>query len=436
MSTPGFTAENSLYKGTASYYTVAAVAQAQVEILQEFSSSASAEKRAPGLSLPVSRFRGGTSCDAVCHLDDTGACVRDCTSCPPGRLPDGCVDFTEVCPPSACCPPGQDACYAAHKAQFCCPPGLTCCHPETNLCCREQCCFDHCCGANENCCTLPGAPVGCCPADQVCTFQGCCNPAQACGTLCCPGMQICCGGVCKDKNTDPINCGGCGIVCPAPPNSSPVCANGTCDFACNSGFNRCGSGCCPMQQACCAGTCCPPGQSCCGGVCKDTNSDPNNCGISCKVCPPGPANSTPICANGTCDFVCNSGYSRCGNICTLLGTNQNCSTCNDVCRGGRICVGRRCVCPPNRDDCGAAGCCPVGQRCRGGRCGPQPPDCHLLHQGDSCAPPPGCRVCVPCGLSCNDNGPLSLCCRSNDGSFGSCCDPENHVCRNGVCAPR
>jgi hypothetical protein len=364
MSTPRFTAENSLYKGTASYYTVAAVAQAQVEILQEFSSSASAEKRAPGLSLPVSRFRGGTSCDAVCHLDDTGACVRDCTSCPPGRLPDGCVDFTEVCPPSACCPPGQDACYAAHKAQFCCPPELTCCHPETNLCCREQCCFDHCCGANENCCTLPGAPVGCCPADQVCTFQGCCNPAQACGTLCCPRMQICCGGVCKDKNTDPINCGGCGIVCPAPPNSSPVCAN------------------------------------------------------------------------GTCDFVCNSGYSRCGNICTLLGTNQNCSTCNDVCRGGRICLGRRCVCPPNRDDCGAAGCCPVGQRCRGGRCGPQPPDCHLLHQGDSCAPPPGCRVCVPCGLSCNDNGPLSLCCRSNDGSFGSCCDPENHVCRNGVCAPR
>jgi len=155
MSTPGFTAENSLYKGTAYYYTVAAVAQAQVEILQEFSSPAPPEIGAPGFPLPASRFRGGTSCDPVCHLDDTGACVRDCVSCP-GGVPDGCQDFTKPCPSSACCPPGQDGCYAAHKAQFCCPPGLTCCHPETNLCCREQCCFDHCCGANENCCTLPG----------------------------------------------------------------------------------------------------------------------------------------------------------------------------------------------------------------------------------------------------------------------------------------
>jgi len=399
MSSPRFTAENSLYKTTGHYCTATAPPQARLAIPQEF---------LPLGSLGIRPTPAFVSC-FPCHLDETGACVQDCTRCLPGHV-DGCQDFTQACAPSECCPPGRDACFAAHKPQFCCPPGLSCCHPETNLCCREQCCFDHCCAATENCCTLPGAPVGCCPAGQDCTFEGCCPIGQGCNNHCCAPGQTCCNGVCTTVGTN-LNCRGCGDVC-------------------------------------------PPGTTCCNGVCVNTNTDSNNCGRCGRPCPPGPLNSSPVCINGNCDFTCNPGFGKCGGaccpnvccngvccptgrgccngVCTLLGTNQNCRRCNDTCIGGRTCVSGRCTCPPMRVDCGTAGCCPVGQMCVNGNCVPPPPDCHRLHRGDSCAPPPGCRVCIPCGLSCNDNGPLSQCCVSNDGLFGHCCAP-GQGCDDGYC---
>jgi hypothetical protein len=440
MSTPGFTAENSLSKGSGHYYAAAAFAQAPVAILQEISLPVSQGMRVPGISLPVSRFPGGTSCDPVCHLDETGTCVRDCTSCPPNRLPDGCQDFTKPCPSSACCPPGQEGCYVK-GGQFCCPPGVPCCHPETHLCCPEQCCFDHCCGATENCCTLPGAPVGCCPADQACTFEGCCNPAQVCGNGCCLVGQLCCAGVCKDKNTDPMNCGGCGNVC----TGGKTCVGGTC--VCPAGLSDCAGVCttlgtnlncracgdaCTGGKACAGGTCaCPAGLSDCAGVCTTlgTNQNCRACGDACI--------GGKTCVGGTC--VCPAGLSDCFGVCTILGTNLNCRACGDACTGGRSCVGRQCVCPPGLFDCDGKACCIRGQQmCQGGKCGPQPRDCHLLHQGDSCAPPPGCKVCLPCGLSCfkNTRGEDMLCCVDNMGIVAHCCDPDVEKCDDGYCVPR
>jgi hypothetical protein len=335
------------YKGSGHYYTAAALAQAPLAILEEFSLPVSPEVRVPGFPLPLSRFPGGTSCDSVCHLDETGACVRDCTRCP-GGVPDGCVDFTRPCPSSACCPPGQEGCYVK-GGQFCCPPGVPCCHPETHLCCPEQCCFDHCCGATENCCTLPGAPVGCCPADQACTFQGCCPQQNVpCGDQCCalalPGSDpACCNGRCTDKKTDPNNCGGCGKTCPAPAHAAPICENSQCDFVCNdAGW--------PTK---CGGVCCPVGQSCCSGKCTDTMKDLKNCGVCGMDCYlHAPANSTPTCVSGNCGFVCNDKFSKCqnrfccatkGQRCTATGC---CNICGDnCCQSGQICCNGNC-CPP------------------------------------------------------------------------------------------
>src|SRR5262245_13959493 len=113
MSNPRFTAESSLYRASGHYYGATALAHTQAAILQEFSW--------PG-SLGIGPTPAFVSCDPFCHLDETGACVRDCTRCP-GGVPDGCVEFTKPCPPSACCPPGQDACYVGGKSAFCCPPG-------------------------------------------------------------------------------------------------------------------------------------------------------------------------------------------------------------------------------------------------------------------------------------------------------------------------
>src|SRR5262249_21860026 len=122
MSVLGFTAEHSLYKSTRHYHTSAGLAQAAGMAFEGSFSPISPGGRLPGFPLPsLSR-----SC-TPCYLDPTGACVQDCTTCVPGQI-DGCQDSTRPCPPSACCPPGQDPCPTA---RLCCPAGT--------------CCFDHCC---------------------------------------------------------------------------------------------------------------------------------------------------------------------------------------------------------------------------------------------------------------------------------------------------
>jgi len=54
-----------------------------------------------------------------------------------------------------------------------------------------------------------------CPPDQVCTNGMCAS---------CPSGLTDCGGVCKNTNTDPNNCGSCNNVCPP----TYVCSGGMC----------------------------------------------------------------------------------------------------------------------------------------------------------------------------------------------------------------
>lgn len=96
MPLAGFTAEASLYQTSRHYRTVGTLEQNDGVSLQQFAA-------------PVSGFPGFHHC-GPCYRDSTGACVRDCISCPPGQLPDGCDEYTVGCAPSACpqpiCPPG------------------------------------------------------------------------------------------------------------------------------------------------------------------------------------------------------------------------------------------------------------------------------------------------------------------------------------------
>jgi hypothetical protein len=164
MSIPRFTAEISLSKASGHYYTHVALTQVDGVMLQEFFSQVTPRVRRPGF----------VSCDPMCHLDETGACVRDCTECPPGRLPDGCQDFTVPCPSGACCAPGQYVCGSS-----CCPSGMACCN---NVCTDISTDLTN-CGMCGNVCPQPVNSNATC-SNGTCGFV--CFPGyRQCGNSCC-----------------------------------------------------------------------------------------------------------------------------------------------------------------------------------------------------------------------------------------------------------
>ncbi len=71
-----------------------------------------------------------------------------------------------------------------------------------------------------------------------------------------------------DRNSDPNNCGGCGVKCGA----GEICEGGACKLSCGGGTLQCGN------------------------RCVDQNSDPNNCGGCGGVCDA----AKPNCRNGGC----------------------------------------------------------------------------------------------------------------------------------------
>jgi len=119
--------------------------------------------------------------------------------------------------------------------------------------------------------------------------------------------------------TPPIPCGNITCVC----NWEVCCGPGRCCLVRMPGGQ-------PTGNRCCGGICCRK-ELCCGnGVCNpDQSNDPINCGACGRVCP-----RDSVCRNGRCE-VCQTGATRCGNVCVDLQTDlNNCGFC-----------GRRCVSP-------------------------------------------------------------------------------------------
>jgi hypothetical protein len=77
-----------------------------------------------------------------------------------------------------------------------------------------------------------------CAGTQVCN-QGSCTTG-GCGSL------TDCNGSCVDTSTAVSDCGSCGHACVAPAGATPSCGAGSCSFACNPGYQSCGTGCCPI----------------------------------------------------------------------------------------------------------------------------------------------------------------------------------------------
>jgi hypothetical protein len=114
-----------------------------------------------------------------------------------------------------------------------------------------RCICDVTCQSGEACRRISGPDV------DVCS----CNGGNACGA-----NQTCCQSPagCRNLQTDPASCGGCGRSCP----SGFFCSTGQCqcgaDLECNAGA----PGTCAAGQCVCNGITCPTGQRCQpGGTC-------------------------------------------------------------------------------------------------------------------------------------------------------------------------
>ncbi|MSP59574.1 MAG: hypothetical protein EXR72_04390 [Myxococcales bacterium] len=370
----------------------------------------------------------------------TGTCVP----CLPGRdncsagnycaAQNGSYACVPGCKITAECPGAKPGCCnhtcvdLASDAKSCGMCGAAC--VGVKLCCDAACTdvtsdAKHCGGCGMACGMPPNAKVSC--QQSACKLTGCtmpfadCNndPADGCEANLSNDAANCtgCGNACDAPNgisecnngcklkgcyagfadcnnnpvdgceaaitKDPVNCGKCGQVCPAPPNASAACNGGVCSVgACKMGFGDCDNN---IQNGCEApldadlkncGAC---GQACMiangagqcqGGMCgiaacmmpfadcnnlpadgceTDRSQNPLHCGACGKVCP-AVANGTPGCKASVCGVgTCNMGYDNCDanavNGCeiNLLNDAKNCGVCGKVC-------------PMNKPTCGNGTC--------------------------------------------------------------------------------
>jgi hypothetical protein len=125
-----------------------------------------------------------------------------------------------------------------------------------------------------------------------------------------------CNGACVDTNSDPSNCGSCGITCMG---QNPVCAYGQCTNVC------------------------PAPTTNCNGACVNFVYDDGHCGSCGNAC-----TGDTSCENGSCT-PCAAGTVFCGATnfgpaycSTLVDDPINCGRCGNHCLQQQRCVDGAC----------------------------------------------------------------------------------------------
>ena len=268
------------------------------------------------------------SCKGTCvdSQNDPNNCGGCGIACAKGLV---CSSSKCVCPGTfqipcngKCCPEGQacngDSCSCPVAGQKLCTGDNYCCGGPGDLSSQECCVgygglsyctdtsddFEH-CGSCNNDCTgkVTGENAGCyhgvcgnCYDDSSCTNA---DPLAICCIT--KGMRMC-----TNSQTDPLNCGGCGIGCTP---GIEACCGGACTNIQNNGANcgACGRSCGYMQD-CCGGECyyvdgC---NICCGTQVVNSCVDSSNCGTCGNAC-----GADQICCDGVCSEMAlysNSNY--------------------------------------------------------------------------------------------------------------------------------
>jgi hypothetical protein len=187
--------------------------------------------------------------------------------------------------------------------------------------------------------------------------------------------------VCADLQSDPTNCGGCGVICP----NGQGCVKGCCQLFCpiltpnlcigyvdagtdassdagsdassdgssDDGSSEGGSGGSSTGSSDDAGTCSGLGP---GAFCTNWTTDALNCGACGSACAAGES-----CADGGC--TCSDplklcildGGSEAGTCVDPAWDQSNCGGCGNVCSSAFSCILGRCDCPNGLTACVDAG---------------------------------------------------------------------------------
>lgn len=268
--------------------------------------------------------------------------------------------------------------------------------------------------------------------------------------VCAAGM-VPCGLGCVSPQADNLNCGGCGLQCPAGASCvQSVClgsdglavaaVTATVPVACAPGTVDCGSGCvaldssdancgscgapCAAGEVCDTSACrpigagCPAGRTLCDGACVDLLSSTTNCGACGTSC------GTGSCSLGVC--TCGVAESPCSTGCENLGSDaQNCGACGVTCPSGASCAAGSCACPLPQTACGDTCTDLMSDIAHCGSCETPCLD------GQSCAN--GSCMC-PTGLSACTTGCVDF--LSSDVNCGACDNActGGQTCQVGTCA--
>ncbi len=381
----------------------------------------------------------------------TGFSSVDCSiaECPTGKAcvqQVGCLDPCELQTEGEACvlDAGIAFPFGPVRLGACC--GYSCLNPSTDP-------------ANCGNCGIVCGPGTVCERGQ-------CLPAVACGptdnNLPCladgGAAGLCCYGGCVDAESDPGNCGGCGVTCP----STSACNGRTCT---NNG-GGCPAGTAYVFESCAPFDCGPNSlgtachldgglnqAACCAAGCIDVTSDPQNCGGCGQSCGPG-----AICNAGNCWTVADCATSLspfdycvlpgnvdalgecCGGTCASTeGDDSNCGSCGIVCPQGSYCFDASCVFDGGlRASCDGGAACPAGTECAQGDClapcgpGSFGETCPIAGHAGSCCGSTCVDVlgdsqnCGHCGNACPGGGCSSGQCQTPCGPGVAC--PSGYVC--------